>query len=173
MPIGSTRYPVAVIFERTVLANRWVSERWEAVAALPTDNDEVSAPALVDDVPPRTRWRFEGCALELHRSEADGYFLNISSAEPKVFVMWRRREDSCEDDSVPSVRPQALTVSYNEAARLMDGGEQVDAVPMPPQILEWMTPFVAEHYKGEPRRKVKRNDPFADEHESGHRRRIG
>ena len=43
-----------------------------------------------------------------------------------------------------------MTVSYNEAARLLDGGERVDAVPMPPEVLAWVTPFVAEHYKPEP-----------------------
>jgi hypothetical protein len=55
------------------------------------------------------------------------------------------------------------TVSYNEAARLLDGGEQVDGVPMPAAIREWMAPFVAEHYKAEPRRKVRRRDPLRDE----------
>ena len=62
-----------------------------------------------------------------------------------------------------------VTVSYNEAARLMDGGEQVEAVPMLDEILAWMAPFVDEHYKPEPRRKVRRNDPFADR-EGGARR---
>ena len=42
-----------------------------------------------------------------------------------------------------------VTVSYNQAARMLDGGEQVDAVPMPADILEWMKPFVAEHYQPE------------------------
>ena len=45
---------------------------------------------------------------------------------------------------------------------MMDGGERVDAVPMPVVLREWMAPFVAEHYKPEPRTKVRRNDPFAD-----------
>ena len=31
--------------------------------------------------------------------------------------------------------------------------------PLP--VLAWTQPFVAEHYKPEPRRKVRRNDPFA------------
>ena len=44
----------------------------------------------------------------------------------------------------------------------MDGGESVDPVPMPESILTWIRAFVAEHYKPEPRRKVKRNDPFKD-----------
>ncbi len=61
--------------------------------------------------------------------------------------MWR----PAEDGAGRAVRPVIVTVSYNEAARMLDGGEQVDAVPMPPEILAWMQPFVAEHYKPEPR----------------------
>jgi hypothetical protein len=61
-----------------------------------------------------------------------------------------------------------VTVSYNEASRFMDSGEQVDGVPMPREIAEWMHAFVAVHYKPEPRRKVRRNDPLAET--SGSRR---
>ena len=77
--------------------------------------------------------------------------------------MWRPIDEAPN----PPIRPEVVTVSYNEAARLLDGGEQVDAVPMPADILAWMKPFVALHYKPEPKRKVKRNDPFADPLSSG------
>ena len=107
--------------------------------------------------PTCTQWRFDGHALELHRSEAEGYHLNLVAPEPKVFVAWRTHEDPTD----PPVFPVSVTVSYNEAARMMDGGEQVDAVPMPDDVRDWMVPFVTEHYKPEPRRKVRRNDPFA------------
>jgi hypothetical protein len=70
--------------------------------------------------------------------------------------MWRMF-----DDGEPKARPVIVTASYNEAGRLLDGGERVDNVPMPPVILDWMRSFVATHYKPEPRKKVKRNDPFA------------
>jgi len=48
---------------------------------------------------------------------------------------------------------------------MLDGGESVDAVPLPDEIRRWMEPYVAEHYKPEPRKKVRRNDPFRDERE--------
>jgi len=153
------RFPVAVIMQRTPLVNRWVSERWEPVAieCVP-DAAGPAAPVQIAGDGTATCWRFGGYAVELHRSEAEGYFLNMTAPDPKVFVMWRR-DDA---DAVPPVRPETVTVSYNEAARLLDGGEQVDAVLMPPEILAWMTPFVAEHYRPEPKRKARRNDPFAD-----------
>jgi len=117
-----------------------------------------AVPVELSDDGAGTRWRFTGYAIELHRSEAEGYYLNLSAPEPRIFVMWRLADEG----AVPAIRPELVTVSYNEAARFMDGGEQVDAVPMLPVIRAWMTPFVAEHYKPEPKRKVRRNDPFAD-----------
>jgi len=96
---------------------------------------------------------------ELHPTEAEGYYLTLSSPQQVVFVLWRASEDSSPDD--PPVFPVLATVSYNEAARFLDAGEHVDCVPMHPLIREWVVPFVAEHYRPEPRRKVRRNDPFA------------
>ena len=155
------RFPVAVIFERTPLANRWVSERWEPIAVIPP----VIAPAAVAPPPVKigdeatgTRWRFDGHAFELHPCEAEGYYLNIVAPEPKAFVMWRLREDGGD----PPVFPVIVTVSYNEAARMLDGGERVDAVPLPDGIRSWLEPFVAEHYRPEPKKKIRRNDPFRD-----------
>lgn len=159
MSLNPVRFPVAVIMQRLPVANRWVSERWEPVAVLAADGAGASAPERIADGEPGTRWRFAGHALELHRTEAEGYFLNVTAPEPKVFVMWR----TADADVVPPVRPEVVTVSYNEAARMLDGGERVDAVPMPPEVRAWLEPFVTEHYKPEPRRKVRRNDPFADD----------
>ena len=167
MSMTSARFPVSVVVQCTPLASRWQSERWEPVAVETAADDPTSAarvPVALDAA--GTRWRFDAHAIELHRTEAEGYFLNTSSVEPKVFVMWR----ACDEGAKPPIRPEVVTVSYNEAARLMDGGERVDAVPMLPEILAWMAPFVSEHYKPEPRRKVRRNDPFADRDAGGARR---
>jgi len=150
------RFPVDVVIERASLDNRWTNETWRPAAvevAEPTRGEIVES---LGEEGPRTRWRIGPCTIELHPTEAEGYFLNLTSPAPCVFIMWRMF-----DDLTPPARPVILTVSYNQAGRLLDGGERVDNVPMPDAILQWMKPFVAEHYKPEPRRKVRRNDPFA------------
>jgi hypothetical protein len=153
----------AAIMQRTPLENRWASERWDPIAVVPVPSGAAQGatpaapPVCVSDDDTCTQWRFDGHARELHRSEAEGYYLNLVAPDPKVFVAWRTHDDP----TVPPVFPVMVTVSYNEAARMMDGGERVDAVPLPEPVREWMTPFIAEHYKPEPRRKVRRNDPFA------------
>ena len=158
------RFPVAVIFERAAIENRWVSERWAPIAVVPpvAPPSEIASggqrPVKIGETADRTQWRFDGHTFELHRSEAEGYYLNLVAPEPKAFVMWRMSEEGGD----PPVFPVIVTVSYNEAARMLDGGERVDAVPLPDGIRAWMEPFVAEHYKPEPKKRVRRNDPLAD-----------
>jgi hypothetical protein len=63
--------------------------------------------------------------------------------------MWRMDEI----DGVEVAVPKSVTLSYNEAARLMDGGEQVDTVPLPEDMIALVAGFAAEHYRPEPKRK--------------------
>ncbi|MGH8664403.1 MAG: DUF3305 domain-containing protein [Burkholderiales bacterium] len=151
--------------QRTPLASRWATERWEPVAVMiePPGGNHGHAFFLQDGPEAGTRWRFTALALELHRSEAEGYHLNLTAPAPMVFVMWRMLEPEAMEEGGPAARPELATVSYDEAARMLDGGERVDGVPMPVAIRDWMAPFVAEHYKPEPKRKVRRRDPLSDE----------
>jgi len=152
-------FSVDLLMERVPLANRWINEKWQPAALVPLGEGSRTpgVPECVADGPERTTWRFPNLPIELHPTEAEGYYLNVTSATPLVFVMWRLEEDG----QVPPARPQIVTVSYNQAGRLMDGGERVDPLPMPDAIRAWIEPFVAAHYRPEPRRKVRRNDPFA------------
>src|SRR5438046_10003741 len=124
----------AVVIERVALSNRLANEQWR-VAAVERDDSPRHPPVRMVHGATRTCWRFTGYAVELHRSESEGYFLNITSPEPKIFVMWRGPEADGADDHEIKVRPRLVTVSYNEAGRLLAGGEQVDAVPLPPEIM--------------------------------------
>jgi hypothetical protein len=153
------RFPVAVIMQRIPLANRWADERWEACGV--ELDERASAPTPTSDAAAPSRWRCPGLEVELHPVEAEGYFLNLSAREPKVFVLWRMAEPG--DDAEPRARPLIVTVSYNEAARFLDAGEQVDAVPMPAALLAAMESFVAKHYRPEPRKKAKRNELYEGE----------
>ncbi len=145
-------FPVAVIMERRRLNNPWVDAAWEAVGVVPAFDDPDPAPRQIVDEVERGQWRFGGLALELFRDEAENYFANIAAPIPKVFVLWRADGER--------VRPVTVTVSYGEAARWLDSGEQVDGVPMPREIADWVGDFVNTYYKPEPKKKVKRNDPL-------------
>lgn len=102
------------------------------------------------------RWCYGGQRIELHPSEGEGYWLNLNSPAPCIFVMWRLEAGD------PAPRPVVVTLSYNEAGRMLDAGEQVDNVPMPADVRGALEAYTARHYRPEPRKKVRRNDPFRD-----------
>jgi hypothetical protein len=156
------RFPVAVVVERIPLANRWASEKWQ-IGVVERDDSPLRVAVKLSDDATGTRWRFTGFGIELHASESEGYFLNITAPEPKIFVMWRMLDPDIIAADGLAARPELVTVSFNEAARLMDGGEMVDAVPLLPEVLDWMQPFVAANYKPEPKRKVRRNELYERE----------
>lgn len=160
--ISGVRFSVAVVMQRTPLANRWVTERWEPAAVVPAP---AAAPSVqrLPDVDGAVQWAFEGHEIELHRSEAEGYYLNLTAPEPRVFVMWRMLEPEARVPGGPEAAPFVVTLSYNEAARMLDGGAQVDSLPLPPEFRDVLAGYVATHYKPEPRRKIRRRDPLADD----------
>jgi hypothetical protein len=164
MPV--LRFPVAVVMDRVPIASRWASARWQPSAVIPLDVETADGISALPPASATERWRFDGFCVELHRSEGEGYWLNLTSPDPKAFVMWRPADEGAE----PQVRPHAVTLSYNEAARMLDAGEQVEGVPLAPELRAWMQPFVDANYTPEPRKKMRRNDPFADDRDRADRR---
>jgi hypothetical protein len=140
-------YPIAVIMERVRLANRWATERWEARGVVRDLSPPGSAERVIVNDERITQILFPGFVLKLHPDEAEGYLYNVTSPEPKVFVMWRMREEIA--------RPELLSVSYHEGARWMDTEENVGGVALPPDLLPWIAEYAWAHYKPEPKKKVR------------------
>jgi hypothetical protein len=137
---------IAVVMQRRETPNnRWQSEVWELAGVLPeaTGGEArkiVEAGGVV-------QWLYPSLPVALHRDEAEGYYLNVSTSEPRVFVMWRMEEGRAV--------PQYVTLSYAEASRWMDGGEQVDSVPMPAELYAWVGEYVEQNYRPEPQKRIK------------------
>jgi hypothetical protein len=146
-----TEIRLAVIMERRILTGKWAGLQWEAIGVVPDAAGETAPRALRQDGT-NAQWLFPGQVLRLFRDEADNYLLNVCAPEPRVFVMWRLPEESGED-ALP--QPKVLTASYGEAARFLDSGEQVDGVPMPPELRAWIDAFAQRHYRP-PEKKAKR-----------------
>ncbi|HXZ91997.1 MAG TPA: DUF3305 domain-containing protein [Burkholderiales bacterium] len=140
------RRTLAVIMQRRALANRWQSEAWEPWGVL-ADDSAPGEPRLLVDERGVQQWLHPGFELVLHRDELDGYYLNVSSERPKVFVLWLAEEGRA--------RPLQLTASYHEASRWMDAGHTMDGVPMPPEIFAWVGDCVERNYRPEPEKRIK------------------
>jgi hypothetical protein len=147
LPAASAPYALAVIMERTRLADRWDTEQWEAKGVVHDSASPGEAERVIFSDGRITQYVFPGFDLKLRVDEAEGYYLNITSPQPRLFVLWRR------DEGDDIARPRLLTVSFNEGARWMDGGETVDGVALPVELLSWIGAFVERHYVPEPRKK--------------------
>ena len=139
---------VAVVMEREAAPNRW--EDWRhRVADVLVDTGQFGAePKLLRDDGKLAQTLFPGLVVTLFADEAEGYWLNVTSPQPGWFVRWRLAEDD------PShVVVEAVTVSYYEASRWMNGPEPVETVPMPADALQWVVEFTQANYKPEPKER--------------------
>ena len=143
--ITAATYPVAVIMERSKLASRWLPYRWEARGVVRDIFPVATRERVILQDEQSLQVLFPGLELRLTREEAEGYYLNLTSPEPKLFVLWRLRDETA--------RPEFVTVSYNEGTRWADSGESVDGVPLPPELRPWMGEFVEQHYQPETKKQ--------------------
>ena len=142
----NSRRTVAVVMQCRAVENRWQSEVWEPSGVL-SNYEGAAEPRVLVERAGLKQWLYPGLELVVHKSEAEGYYHNVSSAEPSVFVLWR----------IENARavPQFVTVSYDEASRWMDGGESVDRVPMPADLYAWVGEFVEQNYRAAPKKRIK------------------
>ena len=143
---------VGIVMQRIAIASPWQSHAWRVLDVLVDQEYPAAAPACTQTDPDDARWRFDGLNVRLYSDEAEGYFLNISAPMPCWFVMSRLEVV----DGVELQVPKVVTLSYNEAARLMDGGERVDTLTAPSEIIERMGAFVKTYYRPEEKRKRKK-----------------
>ena len=150
-------WTASVSFRKRLVTSRWVDFEWDTASVSVSDDRPIERVGPFECVfGDEAQWRYDGERIELHPSEGEGYWLNLNSPRPCIFVMWRMEEG----DAAP--RPVVVTVSYNEAGRMLDAGDHVDNVPMPDDLKAALLAYTSVHYKPEPKKKVKRNDPFKE-----------
>lgn len=153
-------WPIAVLMQRDQLNNRWQRWRWSVRDVLPAAMSGAAqgdAPICLEWGGAQSQWLYPGWSVQLFRDEAEGYHLNLTSPQPSWFVWWTpAAEPDCDDprqapEGLPSI--QAVTLSYNEAARWMDAGETIEIAPLPAAVANWLADFASLHYKPEPRKR--------------------
>jgi hypothetical protein len=135
---------VAAILERQAVESRWEDFHWGLVGVVAdvggATRDIVEHEGLLQRI-------FPGLPVSLHRDEAEGYYLNVSSEDPSVFIRVRTDEATGEPYAFQA------TLSYNEAARWLDGGEKVERASAWPELIAWMGEWVEENYRPEPKKR--------------------
>ena len=138
---------VRVLIEKRLQASEWQPFRWELADVswcpdLPVDESSPIFEAGEGQA---------GCyfRVTLHADEADGYYLNCTSDYPAWFVHWRLNEEMPDDPP----RVNFVTLSYNEAGRILDSGELVENLPVDVDTAAWLAAFAQEHFVPEPRKR--------------------
>ena len=143
---------LAVVMQRRNARSRWAGVVWEPVSVMESEEPAGEARLLVkqDDL---EQWLHGGFELAIHRDEIEGYYMNVSSGSPRVFVLWRM-EGELGDENARAL-PLQVTASYDEGGRWMDGGHSVDSVTMPDAIFAWVGEYVEKNYRPEPKKRIK------------------
>ncbi len=141
-------FQVAVVIDRRRQPNAWEAWGFRIAEVVIDEGGFGDSPRTLRDDGALAQRLHPGLTVTLHRDEAEGYYLNLTSGAPVWFVMWRI------DDEDPSLAwPELVTLSYNEAGRLLDAQERVDNLPLPGEVCAMLQAFVAAHYQPEPKRR--------------------
>jgi hypothetical protein len=142
---------IAVVVERHKQPNRWQDWRFRIAEVLPNEAAFGSVARKLHDDGRVARWLHPAITVELFADEGKGYCLNLTSGNPSWFVLWR-----IDASDASRAEPAAVSLSYNEAARWLDNAdEQMDSLPLPADVRDWLQAFTDVHYQPviEPRRK--------------------
>jgi hypothetical protein len=133
--------------QRRPANSRWAEFVWELFGVVP--GHVGSGCSLLLEQGEVKQWLHAGFSIELHRDEMEGYYLNVSAPEPRVFILWRMEAEGVEEAQAHAL-PVHVTVSSEEAARWLDGGHSVDGAKMPPEIFAWLGDHVEKNYRPKP-----------------------
>jgi len=139
---------VAVRIARRRQPTQWEAWGFRLAEVVLDDGDFGDRPRTLRDDGDTAQFLFPGLPVSLHRDEAEGYYLNLTSGAPVWFVMWR-----IDEDDPSRAWPELVTLSYNEAGRWLDAQERVDNLPLPDDVCGWLQAYAEEHYKPEPKKR--------------------
>ena len=155
---------------------------WELVGVLPEDAADDAAESAPEDFGAepagaaeaarnRRRLLAPPVTLTLDRDEVEGYYLNLTSPEPSLFALLRVSDvASATASRAAAGLPEtvAVTVSYAEAARWMDGGMVVIRTPLPGPLPAWIAEFTQYHWPAEgPKKRGKYRPSFLSRQDFG------
>jgi Protein of unknown function (DUF3305) len=138
------RIPVGVVAERRKAKSRWADFLWQPVSVFAGIASAAPWTPLQAEAEPTLF--FAGKAMiELHRTETTNYRDNLASATPTLWVVMRPAA------SDPPYELLAVTADPAEGEAFTDAGNNlVGAVPMPSDIAEIISRFIARHHVERP-----------------------
>ncbi|HYA38761.1 MAG TPA: DUF3305 domain-containing protein [Candidatus Methylomirabilis sp.] len=150
----NNRIMLAVLtVHEAVHGNPWITERWRVLGVVAGDSlGTARERRAVRSGPEAQEYLWTGLPLCLNVSEADSYYYNLIGDNPSVYVFGHRDDDG-------EFVPIQVSIEYIDAMAHGESGNEVCAVPMPPDIYRHVEEFVLEHFvPEEPRQRRKRDE---------------
>lgn len=150
--------PVAVVLERRIDPERkWGYPVWRVHGILTGEGITALGGDSVVEVDGNTsRFIHTGFTLDLYKDGGEGYWYNLLSDKPHLFVV-------CEGEyGAREIRPMLVTANQDEASGHMEADDMVLSAPMPEEITELLERYVISHYQPQIKRKRKRRDWLED-----------
>lgn len=156
-PPLQSHLPVTVVIQCTPTPeHRWQTETRELIAVMPRASEQsqsASAPNNESQPPNGTQMlRYDHLQIELHADEADSYYLNISTEQPRCFVVLNENEETGEYE------PFIVTASPDLAASYESVDHPIEVVPLDPALYPPIEAFVLTHHIPEAFKKRKRKN---------------
>lgn len=146
------RHTVAVVMQRTeVRRGRWCVPSWSAVSVIAGDNlvgkDSGRSPIYERDGEARFLW--SGLTLVLHHDLAEDYWYNLTGDNPSLYVI-------CHESPEGELTPFRVAADPDSASVCLESDDQAFAVPIPPEIYQYLEQFVVGHFVPRERKTRKR-----------------
>jgi hypothetical protein len=162
VPAGPQSFPVAIILERReVTGNRWIKEAWEvagvAVGEQAAQGERGPQRVVGREGDAKQYYRWPGFEVRLYADQAESYWHNLKSEQPRCFVVVRPSEDG---SGMP--QPFIVTLSYDEAHAYMEAEDTVYSVPLSPELYRWSETFIVQNGIKDLRGKKRKRENWKD-----------
>ncbi len=146
---------LGVIIERRELDNPWQDHCWLPVAVIPGVSSPIGKWKKLRHGEDWVHYHAGTLDLELFKKETDGYRVNLSQPQPRVFVVLRPDEEGDRE-----FLPFHITACPYEAEGYGESGDEiVEGVPMPDIVIAWIQAFIDTYHVDVPfvKRKFKKH----------------
>ncbi len=131
--------PVGVLVEKRPAKSLWVDAVWRPVSVMPGEAGVAPWTAIAEEEDGTLRYWAGGERLTLYRGDTEAYRSNLEG-DTRIYVVLRPREGAGE---LP-YEMHLVTLSPYEAQDHLDSDDDiVEALPIVPQIREFLEQFVA------------------------------
>jgi hypothetical protein len=134
------RILVGIVVERRKARSPWLDFLWRPISVL-VGTPSATPWTVIGEEGDATTFYAGEAAIELHRTETTNYRDNLASGAPALWVAL------CPVASERPYEVLAVTADPAEGEALTDAGSNlVEAVSMPPDVVEAVIQFIAQHH---------------------------